>query len=151
MTKTLTPAQLRLAAAEEVAAHYPTKGTIIVVVSYNESIGFIVNATKEMAINFACIRLETNKAWITEVIKAVVTRWPTLPLPEKPLIPISLPIVKIDSQKKEVTWTSDGWDTYEGRRLATVVGGKVKPEDWTSFTGRAARTEKEDSACTAGC
>lgn len=149
-----TPEQLRKEALNTVALSYPTKGTIIVIVSYNESFGLIVNSSHERVIRFFQDRLEANKAWSTEILKLVITKWPTLPLPEKPIIPISLPIVKLDPQKKEVTWTHDGWATFEGRKLATVIGGKATPDDWSSFTGQAAREEDTDEAvpiCTAGC
>lgn len=132
---TLTPDQIKQGATNAVRASYPTKGTIFCLIAYNEAVSFIVNAPKESVINYCQERLEANKAWSTEIIKAVVTRWPTLPLPEKPITPVDLPIVKLDPQKKEVRWTCDGWASYEGRKLATVIGGKTNKDDWTAFTG----------------
>ena len=152
-----TPEQIKKEAMNTVALSYPTKGTIVVIVAYNEAISFIVNSRYEPVIRYFQERLECNKAWSTEVLKEIVTKWPTLPLPAKPIVPVNLPIVKLDPTKKEVVWTHDGWFTFEGRKLATVIGGKANPDDWSSFTGSSARTEDSEDTdeavpiCTAGC
>lgn len=156
--ETLTPSEIEALAREHVRNSYPKKGTIIVIVAYNETVSFIVPVSMSRVVNFMMDRVEKNKAWSTEIFKSILTMTPTLPLPKKLVAPIDLPIVKLDPQAKEVRWTEDGWITTEIRTLKGLIGAAGR-KDWDSCTvtnkfnsdNENSKDTTKGSACMAGC
>lgn len=157
--ETLTPSEIEALAREHVRNSYPKKGTIIVIVAYNETVSFIVPVSMSRVVNFMMDRVEKNKAWSTEIFKTLISTTPCLPLPKKLVAPIDLPIVKLDPQKKEVRWTEDGWITTEIRKMPQTLGA-TGPVDWESTTivnkfnsdnESDNESDTKGSACMAGC
>ena len=109
--------------------YLPTVGTVVTISSYNEDLTFIVRMPKEKVIEFLLTRVEMNRAWISQLVQCFLGVTPTMPFPEG----CTLPVVKIDPSAREVKWTSDGWDTYEGRRQK--AGKPTSRDGWIDFCG----------------
>jgi hypothetical protein len=117
MMTVLTPSQIR----EDVAKTlYPKSGCILCILAHSNSTSFIVAMPWNKVIDFIQDLIEDHKAWGGEIARRIVTKAPTLPLPETPVAPATLPIVKVDSFAKSVVWTFDNWTTNEGRIYDTT-------------------------------
>jgi hypothetical protein len=108
----------------------PFNGTVLTIEAYNENLTFIVRMPKDKLVEFLLISVETNKAWATTLLRTILMMTPTMPLPDD--AKVDLPRVLLNSNAREVKWTDDNWDTYEGRRQGSGVSNRG---NWLDFSG----------------
>ena len=100
---------------------FPQRGTILIFGAKPNDSQIIIPWSFTQTVNWVQDRIEKNQGWMGEITRRILGAVPTLPVPDG-VKPIDIPIVKVDTNNREVRWTLDGWETFSIRRMNLVVG-----------------------------